>query len=360
MDSSPTNTLWIFAWPLASAPQDGATWFPETALQHNPHWQWGSLHGLQITEADLQTRLTRLQAPALLIELCMGASWRLQFILAGDPPVFFTHDWKTGPTKPDFHLLEEGLQTLGRQAPDGLRQLLEGPVDPLAVETPVGNLPQVLRMLDLSEVFPGWEEAYKQAQKDQQQQQADLYAPDAEGVLDSLQQLGRQLIQAIQKPRTGDVLLQGESGVFWQGVARDLTASQRQALDLATAELQALEFQQLGDCVWEPGGDVFLRVFKHAEHAAYAGILLHLFGCVTEFASYFASGAVLMTSPIDDAQHQPDKLVFKYSYPDALPADLWQAHVQHVSAFDEPLKPLAASLEAFLPQLDQLLALQTA
>jgi len=182
---------------------------------------------------------------------------------------------------------------------------------------------------------------------------------DAEDVLDSWEQLGRQLTQLIQKPHTGEVLLQGESGVFWQGVARDLTERQRQALNLAMAELQSLQFQLLGDCVWEPGGDVFLRVFKHAQEPAYAGILLHLFGCVTEFASCFASGAVLMTSPLDDAQHQPDKLVFKYSYPDALPADLWQAHVQHVSAFEQPLQPLAATLAAFLPQLDQLLALQS-
>ena len=608
MDNSPTNTLWIFAWPLAAAPQESSALFPETTLQHNQLWQWGSLHGLQITETDLQARLTRLQAPALLIELCMGASWRLHVFPADDPPVFFTHDWKTGHTDPDCHLLEQSLQTLGRQAPAGLRHFLDSPPDPLAAQTPVGNLPQVLRLLDLPEVFPDWEDEHEQAQKTQlQQQQAELHqsgcasqvmarvaalAPQAlaggplilpfqalshlyrlawladdaaspviilqgdsiqdaitwppggashlektpdgirigldlspypfrvfrwldealalleplltaglqwqlalapiplepedddpenpaalqryggdvleQGQLaitetfpalgaaelqralglaawaaeggrwtfpdasaaetfvakaqtigevysetlvwegpdiwldrqdpedgwierhfvarqifldyfgppwdlsvsrplyldtadapDSWRQLGRQLTQLIQKPHTGDVLLRGESGIFWLGAAQDLTERQQQALDLATAELQALQFQLLGDCVWEPGGDVFLRVFKHTQQPTYAGVLLGLFDCVTEFASYFISGAVLMTSPLDDAQHQPEQQVFKYSHPGILPADLWHAHLQHVSAFDQPLAPPAETLAAFLPQLDQLLALQS-
>ena len=196
MDSSQTNTLWIFAWPLATAPHNASALFPQVVLQTDSRWQWGSVHGLQIT------------------------------------PKRFTH-------------------------------------------TPV--------------TFAG----------------AD--------------------------------------------------ATHKQALALATTELQQLQFQLLSNFVWEPGGDVFMRVFRHVQEPAYAAILLSLFGCFTEFESYFEGGATLTTSPLEDLPHQPEKQIFKYSHPDTLPADLWQAHLQHVKAFGQILKPTAATLKAFLAELDPLL-----
>jgi hypothetical protein len=604
MEGSTTNSRWIFAWPLATVPQHASVRFPEVELHQNRHWQWGSLHGLQVAAAEIQARLARLQAPALLIYLCAGAFWRIQWFPVGEPPLVLTHHWKTGCSEPHSHLLEQGLSALGLQVPENLRQFLEGPPDPLVAQTPLGNLPHVLQILDLPDVFQGCEALHEQAHATRQyQRQADLAQsgctaqvmarvaalaplPLAEGPLilpfqtlsqlyrlawladdaaspviilqgnhiqdtigwppggashlekspagihigldlsaqpfkafrwldealtwleplltegltwqlaiapiplepddenpanpaavqlyrgnvleqaqlaitstfpalgvselqralslavwadqggrwtfpdpaaaqafvdkaraigefysaaltqegldiwldhsdpndgwaerhfvarqiflegfgevwdlsvsrtlyldteedpDTWQQLGRQLRQAIQKPHTGEVLLQGKSGTFWQGAAQGLTGGQQQALHLATAELQHLQFQILGDCVWEPGGDVFMRVFKHVQQPAYAVVLLSFFGCFTEFASYFEGGATLTTSPLGNLHHQPEKQVFKYSHADTLPADLWQVHLQHVSAFGRTPKPTASTLSAFLAQLHEII-----
>lgn len=164
-----------------------------------------------------------------------------------------------------------------------------------------------------------------------------------------------------QRPTQG-VLWDGVSGRFLAGLPDQLPHSEQQALRIYTADFAALGFAFLCDLVWEPGSDVFMRVFVNPEALAYGAILLGVTQQICEFETVFPHDMHLTSTqlPAQSDREEPPQRV--YSHPDLNLAELWQAHQEHV-AFEElctQFTPVAVTPEqgVFLEAFDRRLVRQ--
>jgi hypothetical protein len=171
--------------------------------------------------------------------------------------------------------------------------------------------------------------------------------------------LAQTLTSALRRPAQG-VLWEGVSGRFLAGLADQLSAHDQQILRVYTEDLEALGFARLCDLVWEPGGDVFMRVLVFPQASAYAAILLGMVHQVGEFESVFANDTHVTTTQLPKQTHRDEPPQRLYSHPDLNLAELWQAHQQHVALegqrMQSPLVAVTPDRDTFLAAFDARLA----
>lgn len=167
-----------------------------------------------------------------------------------------------------------------------------------------------------------------------------------------------QVLKAIRKPHTDEVLLDGDSGIFMRGDVTGLSANQQENLRILTQAFQQLDYRYLGDLVWLPGGDVLMRVLSDAH--SHAAIMLTMHGIHFEIQTVFSDGSALLSSTVPELCDEPRLQLLRFSLPDASPSELVTFHQANIRRSGKEAQAATADWNAFLKQLDQQLKRQLA